>query len=788
MPAVVTLGNRRFVCLSPTLVRMEYAPRRQFNPRRSMVAYAAQKPKAFRKRAKEGDWTILDTGCLTIRTRENGQPFNRLNLEVRWTDGRVLQFWRPGDRDHQNLGGTLRSLDRYGGAGARLDGVHPAGMESPDPAATSWPAWLQCEEDPAYRELHPDPPEHFGRGNWLSDAQGGWHDGRYMERTYNWYVEARRFCPGVLSRSGYFFLNDSESAVLDEDDFPVERDTPGAQDWYFFGYGRDYKQGLADYRLLAGPAPLPTHKALGIMFSRWPAFTEAEAAELVERFRARGHPLSVLVMDMEWHKEGWGHWEFNPDLLPDPKRFFAWCHDQGLEVTFNDHPLDVREDDTHFAAYRKAAGRTVEVRRRDYNGKSLRMAKVDITEKRQNQAFCRTCHDEILKLGLDYWWNDGSRGQMIGTCGQLVASKTFFEEVDSPRKRGMYLGRYGGMGSHRYGAFFTGDTGVSWEVLALQVEFNIRAGHLGLNYISHDLGGFCCGKSMLRSLEDGTRLIPPVLYLRWLQFGVFNPVMRFHSAPGAGSRQPWDYDPEVGDACRHWLRVRHSLLPYIYTHARTHYETGMPLTRGLFLDEPDNPDAYRFDQYRFGPDLLVAPVVVAEGKRSLYLPAGRWWEFEGTRCLEGGMEIRRDVGLAEVPVYVRAGAILPRQDPDAPPHAGHVESLVLDVYPGASGDALLYEDDGKTNRYQKRGYCKTAFSLRERRGALEIRGRVEAGTPLGDMRNVVVQLPLSRAPQAVHLGRKPLPADAVAPTAPGWYRISVGPISAAKELRLRIVR
>jgi alpha-glucosidase (family GH31 glycosyl hydrolase) len=379
------------------------------------------------------------------------------------------------------------------------------------------------------------------------------------------------------------------------------------------------------------------------------------------------------------------------------------------------------------------------------------MAKVDICDKRQNKAFREVCHTAILKLGLDYWWNDGSRGQLSGTCGQLVTNKTFFEESERGGRRGMLLARYGGLGSHRYGGYFTGDTASDYDVLRLQCEFNIRAGGVGVSNVSHDIGGFALKASQLRKNKAGVAIIDPERYLRWLQFGVFNPILRFHSAPGCGSRRPDDYDVELDGACRHWLRIRHSLLPYIYTAMRCHHETGIPVTRGLFLEEPDNPEAYRFDQYYFGAALLVAPVLTASRKRTVYLPEGEWREFESGASVTGGVEITRPVALNEVPVYVKAGSIIPRQDADGDIHAGHLERLWLDVYGGAAGAGLLYEDDGRSVDYRSGAFCRTQFELAG--GCLT--GRVVEGAPLGARRRITVVVAADAPPlSAILNGRQ----------------------------------
>jgi alpha-glucosidase (family GH31 glycosyl hydrolase) len=685
----------------------------------------------------------------------------------------------PGDRDHQNLGGTLRSLDRYAGEHCALKGVSPAGMESPDPVSTMWPAWLQCEVDPLYKPLHPNPPEELGRGNFLSIGRQEANDGRNLHRTFNWYKEAGCFPPGILSRSGYFFLNDSESAVLDADGFPVERARPGSRDWYFFAYGSDYLQALRDFRLLSGPAPIPTHRTFGIIFSRWPAFAEDEIRDMAARFAAEGYPLSTLVMDMEWHKDGWGHWEFNPDLIPDPERFFALCREHGLEVVFNDHPLDVREDDCHYDAYVAAAGPDVEIRERDYNGKMLKMAKVDITEKKQNRAFVEICSEPILRQGLDYWWNDGSRGQFAQTAGQLVTNKSFFEASERDGHRGMLFARYGGLGSHRYGAFFTGDANSDWHVLRLQCEFNIRAAGAGLSHISHDIGGFMMPRPQVRRRLDGVDAMDLERYVRWLQFGVMGPVLRFHSAPGCGSRLPYDYDAEAGGACRKWLRIRHALMPYLYTAAEEFRRTGIPLTRGLFLTDPDNTDAYRFDQYYLGPDLLVAPILAPASPRRLFLPPGQWSKFGTSTTIDGGREIGGPFALDDYPVYVRAGTILPMRDPDAPLHSGHIDPLVLELYPGAPAEAFLYEDDGRTTGYLDGAFCRTRFTW----DGETLSSEVIEGCPLGDQRMVTVRVFSGGLSVSAEFSDGVLP---LVQSTDGVVTIQVGSVSAARAWQMRV--
>jgi len=772
LPAVIS-GCRRFTCLSPTLVRMEYAPDGVFEERRSLVAYAPQQPRPFQHiREHEGTLT-LETEALTLISQEQDTAFFPANIEVRWIHDGLLQFWRPGDRDYGNLGGTVRSLDRYGNL-LTIEGVHPADMESPDAYALSWLAWLQCEEDPPYYAQSPEQ-----RPGLNGDFQGSVKYGlrQLLARTHNYILESLRYSPGILSRSGYCFLNDSVSPLLDADDWPVERRRPGYQDWYFFAYGADYQQALRDFILLTGHPLLPTRNTFGLMFCRWPAPDEREAKQIVEEFQQHGTPLSTLIIDMEWHQEGWGHWDWNEAMYPDPAGFFHWCHERGMQVALNDHPLDVRSDDSHFNAYLEQTGTAARVRQVVYNNKSVEMIDVDMGQPGEVRAFLDICHRHVVQQGIDFWWNDGCKGRLNGAINQLLCNKAMYEDVQNAENRGMLLARYGGLGSHRYGVFFTGDTLSCWEVLREQCEFTIRAGHLGMALVSHDIGGFF--------MPHEAPLLDPQLFLRWVQFGVFSPVFRFHSAPGSGSRKPWDYGAKIGGAACTALQVRNSLIPYLYTAARRHHDTGVPIVRGLFLEHPEDLATYRFDEYYFGPDMIVAPILSAESYRTIYLPAGDWYRFETAQHMTGGHEWVERGGNYGIPVFVKAGSILVRQHPALAPLAPHVEHLWLDVYPGGESEAELYEDDGKSPRYAQGDYCRTRFHLRQHGEVIEITGAVAEGSPLGQERRITIDIALDAAPAIVLLnGATPVNWETSTPA--NRYRISLPVLAAAQPFTIRI--
>lgn len=783
MKGVCVVGQRRFTCLAPGLVRMEFDPAGQFENRSSVVAAGSRRPVAFQRVTRRKGEVVLDTGRMTVISRENDRAFFPRNLEIRWMQDDATECWNPGDVDHRNLGGTVPSLDDFS-RDMPLKGVHVADELSPDRKANVRLGLLHGIEDvPYYRE---------GRGPERLKAQiasGNVHLSAdlqpeiFLTRTVNHMLDQRKFGPGLLSRSGYFLLNDSDSAVLDADGFPVERNRPGARDWYFFCYGRDYAEGLADFIRLSGPAPLPPRHLFGLIFSRWPAYDETEAKAIVARFRDESIPLGALVLDMEWHQPGWCNWDWNRAFYPDPAGFFRWCHENNLLVTLNVHPERIHANDSHYRPFlRKTGKRPGSGGPVNVDGKSIPTVETNLCDKSEARAFMALCHDPVVKQGLDFWWVDGCSGGMNGAGAQLVANKVFFENSESAERRGTCLSRYGGLGSHRYGLYFTGDTHSQWEVLEKECEFNIRAGHLGLAYVSHDIGGFS---------HPRAPLIDPPLFIRWLQFGVFNPVLRFHSSPGSGSRQGWDYGDANWTIGRRWLRLRNSLLPYIYSAARRHHDTGMPIVRGLFFEHPGDDAAYRFDEFMFGPSLLVAPVLRPESLRRVYLPRGRWVDYATGAVLEGPRELALIPRLADLPLYARAGSILTRQAGEEPGATGYVRDLLLEIFPGGDGEAELYEDDGRSPRYKRKGgFTRTRITLHDDGETMTLTCHPGEGATPDFERQLTVEAPLPVLPAEVRVNGRPWRgASAGAMDAhPGRYRVTLPPMDSRRRMVVAIRR
>ncbi|CAM4245335.1 glycoside hydrolase family 31 protein [Paenibacillus typhae] len=497
--------------------------------------------------------------------------------------------------------------------------------------------------------------------------------------------------PGLMSRGGYTVMDDSRSLLLEEDGQVTPREA-GALDLYFFGYGHDYLECLKDFYRLSGPAPLLPRYALGNWWSRYYPYSADEYLALMERFEQEQIPFSVAVIDMDWHLvdvdpqygSGWTGYTWNRRLFPDPQQFLARLHERGLHVTLNVHPADgVRAFEDPYLAIAAELGMNPE------KGDAVEF---DITDPKFLRAYFKYLHHPLEEEGVDFWWIDWQQGGVTRVPGlEPLWMLNHYHYLDSGRRgsRPLTFSRYAGLGSHRYPVGFSGDTIVTWESLAFQPYFTASAANAGYGWWSHDIGGHMQGY-----LDDE-------LVMRWVQFGVFSPVLRLHSSASPfNSKEPWRFNPVAETAMKEALRLRHRLIPYLYTMNRYASVDGLPLVRPLYYHHPEQPEAYRVpNQYYFGTELMACPVTSPVDRRTAmaeftaWLPEGRWFDFFSGRRYDGGRSLSLYRNLETIPVLAKAGAIVPLAD-----HSGYTSStanpgqLEVKVFAGADGRFRLWED------------------------------------------------------------------------------------------------
>ncbi len=522
--------------------------------------------------------------------------------------------------------------------------------------------------------------------------------------------------PGLLSRDGWVVIDDSRTLVFDDGGWLRARVVgadAGAHDLYFMGYAMGhspgYRAALRDYTAVSGRAPLLPRWALGNWWSRYWAYSDAELRALMAEFRDHDTPLSVCIIDMDWHLvdvgegvSGWTGYTWNPALFPDPPGFIAWLHEQGLRTALNLHPaLGIRQ---HEAAYSEM-GRRLEI---DVSAGNT--IPFDIANPRFADAYFEVLHHPLEEMGIDFWWMDWQQGTetALGGLDPLWwLNHLHFYDLARDGKRPFIFSRWGGLGNHRYPIGFSGDTIVSWASLAFQPYMTATAANVAYGWWSHDIGGH------MRGIEDGE------LFARWVQFGVFSPIFRLHSTKNPfHERRPWAYDAEVGRVARDAMQLRHALIPYLYTLSRLDETEAVSPVRPMYHDYPDRDEAYACpDQYLFG-DLIVAPFITPadpdtrQARAVVWLPPGDWYHFFSGQYYRGDAWHAVYGGLDDIPVFARAGAIVPLGPRVGWGGVDNPTELHVHVFAGADGRFTLYEDDGETTAYRDGAFVLSRFEQR----------------------------------------------------------------------------
>ncbi|MEJ2748520.1 MAG: glycoside hydrolase family 31 protein, partial [Anaerolineae bacterium] len=429
-------------------------------------------------------------------------------------------------------------------------------------------------------------------------------------------------------------------------------------------------------------------------------------------FRAHEVPLSVCIIDMDWHITdvkpveppkgffpGWTGYTWNRDLFPDPDGFIAWLHEQGLKTALNLHPADGVQP--HEAAYPAMA------RRMGIDPATKKPVEFDIADPDFATAYFELLHHPEEARGVDFWWMDWQQERTSSLPGLdplwWLNHLHFYDLARGGDKRPFIFSRWGGLGNHRYPIGFSGDTYVNWESLAFQPYFTATAANVGYGWWSHDIGGHMFG------VEEGE------LYARWVQFGLFSPILRLHSTKSAfQERRPWGYDGEVYRVTKKAMRLRHAFIPYLYTMAWLHHKAGLSLVRPMYHDYPAVDMAYHCpQQYMFGTELVAAPFTnpinqeTGLARQEVWLPEGDWYDFFSGEYVTGGGKVVRYGRLQDIPVFAKAGAVVPLGPEADWGGVANPDELHIHLFAGADGRFTLYEDDGETEAYLSGAYAAT---------------------------------------------------------------------------------
>lgn len=500
---------------------------------------------------------------------------------------------------------------------------------------------------------------------------------------------------GVISKAGYAALDDSASMLFDGD-FVAGRKPGDRIDGYLFCYGHDYKAALKAYYALSGKQPVLPRYALGNWWSRYYAYHQDGYVQLMDDFRARDIPMSVGVVDMDWHivsdpsvpHAGWTGYTWDKKLFPEPERFRRDMHERRLKITLNDHPHNGIH--SHEDAYEEMAQAL------DHDTSEKRPIIFDPANPKFMKAYLQILHRNLEKTACDFWWIDWQQGPYSKIPGlDPLWLLNHFHYLDHGRDGNatpLIFSRYAGPGSQRYPVGFSGDTVVTWDSLAFQPEFTATASNIGYGWWSHDIGGHIFG-----SRDDE-------LVTRWVQLGVFSPIFRLHSSDSKwNSKEPWMYRLESEKVMSSFMKLRHRLVPFLYTCNILGSVEDEPLVQPMYWMYPDSDQAYAFpNQYTFGSKLLIAPIVEPRDKTTnlgavrAWLPPGpRFVDMFTGQVYDADREITFYRSLENYPVLIREGTVIPMDASPAPRNGClNVDAFEFLVVVGNNAEAIVLENVG----------------------------------------------------------------------------------------------
>lgn len=563
--------------------------------------------------------------------------------------------------------------------------------------------------------------------------------GSYIVGAYNILEANYAPIPFFMSTLGYgiFFHNafPTEWDMGSTDEHSYSFSAAGGELDYYFIYGPKFPEILNSYTTLTGKTPLMPLFAYGLHLGTYSGGTwgyeqfssDKYVIELARKLREMGIPVDILWLDSTWRifgsAGGKGATSFEwRETFADPKRMF----------------------DSLYAMHYAMVG--LHLRPRFDNGKKIKL--LDTAQQ------LKYVYPEINFTGdfvnffdsasVDFWWNHGvmrvasigarflktdegsafgglaNESSKTGPQGKeilklhnlfpIAYAKAPYEEFQQYNHlRGLNQTREGYSGIQRYPYIFAGDWPSEWQYFAPVIKAGLNIGLSGVSDWTHCMGGF-------EHVPD------PELYIRWVQFGMFSPVALVFGMDHPGYKEPWNYG---GDALRNFKKydsLRYRLLPYIYTQAFHNYKTGTPIMRALVLDYQHDENVYDIgDQYLFGDALMICPVTTKGAQtRTVYLPEGNWFDYWTGKKISGNQFITAVSPLDTIPIFAKAGAIIPMQDAMSYVGEKQPEKITLDIFPGANSSFSLYEDDGQSLRYQDDEFGITRIELISSKSSIQI--------------------------------------------------------------------
>lgn len=503
------------------------------------------------------------------------------------------------------------------------------------------------------------------------------------------------FEKGLFSLDGFTTFDDSRTPILDAYGNVLSPNYKNI-DTYLFIYNNDFGIGLRDYFNLTSLPPLIPRYALGVWWNKNEAYGEKDIQNLVYNFKKYDLPMSVLLLnECNRTKNNYSpiSFSFDKTKLPNPRGLSEFLHKNKIYLGSNiktEGLISVEEESyLEFQKY--------------YNKDLNKNIPLNVYDPKLVDSYLKGIINPFLDKGVDFLWMDDNNKE--NTLRSFTMNYFLYKNFNlNKAKRNFIISRNFGICPHKYSALYSGETLISWKTLKLLPFFNSTAANIGVSWWSHDIGGYKGGT------EDAE------LFMRYVQLGVYSPILRLSSDTGKYyKREPWKWDAKTYKIVHDYLKIRHRLIPYIYSEAKKYSSFGSPLIQPLYYKYPETYDEPLYkNEFYYGSELFVCPITTPKDEimnrvvHRIFLPNGVWYDFKTGKKFTGGNRYVTFYKDEDYPVYAKTGAIIPlaKLDPQNINDTSAPKTLEIQIFPGRSNTYKMYEDDGTSSMY-KEGYSFT---------------------------------------------------------------------------------
>lgn len=501
---------------------------------------------------------------------------------------------------------------------------------------------------------------------------------------------------GLYSVDGFATIDDSSTNLFSENGSVEKRENTGI-DLYLFMYLKDFALCLKDYFAITGSPALIPRYALGNWWSKNEKYNDLSLKELIDNFDDKNIPLSVIMLDNEWHYNSYNDkfvdsgFTWNNEYFKSPANMIKYLHSKGIRLGLNINPLKgIYPYEEKFEQIK------MNLQSEDS------VIPFNVYDSKLIDVYLNVLIHPLDNIDVDFYWLDEESKEKQKDMF-YINHYHFYDMMRNYKRRPMILARNTNVAAHRYPVLYSGKTIVSWDTLKMIPIHNMSATNIGVSFWSHDIGGYYKG------VEDNE------LYTRYVQLGVFSPILKFGSDEGEYyKREPWRWGIKTYQIVKNYLNLRHRLIPYLYAEAYKYHKYGMPLIMPLYYKFPEmyDDDNYK-NEYYFGSEFFIAPItkkkeyIMDRVIHRFFLPDGVWYDFVTGKKFPGGKEYISFFKDEDYPVFAKAGSIITLGENEHINDTTPPKNMEIQIFPGRSNTYNLYEDDGVSDLYKKDFYLLT---------------------------------------------------------------------------------